>query len=306
MDAQGNLYVTDFFNNRVQKILQHPTIDTVYKATTPGTYTAEVTTSGGCVLSTNTIIVKPNVNPAISVMSSAAQVCTGTQVTFTATPSNEGTAPVYAWLVNGIDAGVSGPTFTTTPGNGISNIVCKMTSNADCALQPSASSSPVAISVSSAVTPSVSINTSSTAICSGTAAAFVATPVNGGLNPVFQWTVNGNSEGTNIPNFSSSSLNDGDVVACQLSSNATCVTVPTAQSNSILMQVKSVVPPVVNSKADPNPVCSGLPVTFSAEVTNGGASPRYQWQINGIDAGGAGSNGPTYTTTHLANGDADS
>lgn len=303
MDAEGNLYVPDFLNNRVQKILQHPTIDTVYKATAPGTYTAQVTTSGGCVLTTNTIIVKPNVTPAVSVMSSAAQVCSGTQVTFTATPSNEGTAPVYSWQVNGIDAGVSGPTFTTTPGNGVSNIVCKMTGNSDCALQPSAASSPVAISVSSAVTPSVSINTPSTDICSGTAAAFVATPVNGGLNPVFQWTVNGNPAGTNNPNFSSS-LNDGDVVACQLSSNATCTTVPTAQSNSILMRVKPVVPPVVNIKADPNPVCSGLPVTFSAEVTNGGTSPRYQWQINGIDAADTGSNRPTYTTTQLTNGDA--
>jgi gliding motility-associated-like protein len=303
MDAQGNLYVSDFYNDRVQKIFRHPTIDTLYVATIPGTYTAEVTTSGGCVLGTNTIIVKPNVNPAVFVLSSAAQVCAGTQVTFTATPSNEGTAPVYAWEVNGIDAGVSGPSFTTTPGNGISNIVCKMISNADCVLQSSAASSPVTIYVSSAVTPSVSINTSSTDICSGAVATFVATPVNGGLNPVFQWTVNGNPVGTNSPNFSSSSLNDGDVVACQLSSNATCTTVPTAQSNSILMRVNSIVPPVVNIVADPNPVCSGLPVTFLAVVTNGGASPRYQWQVNGIDANGAGSNRSTYTTTHLANGD---
>ncbi|MEJ0082385.1 MAG: hypothetical protein WDM78_15870 [Puia sp.] len=91
---QGNLYVPDFFNNRVQKILQHPTIDTIYKAVTPGSYTAEVTTSGGCVLSTNTMIVKPNVSPAVSVLASASQACAGIPVTFIAVPSNEGTAPV--------------------------------------------------------------------------------------------------------------------------------------------------------------------------------------------------------------------
>jgi len=304
MDTQGNLYVPDFFNNRVQKILQHSTIDTIYKAVAPGTYTAEVTTSGGCVLSTNTIIVKPNVSPAVSILASASQSCAGTPVTFTAAPSNEGTAPLYSWQVNGADAGVTGSSFTTTPGNGVSSIVCKLISNADCALQPSATSSPVTITVSAAVTPSINIQTPSADICFGTPATFNATFADGGLNPLFQWTVNGNPTGMNSIQFSSSNLNDGDVVACQLSSNATCATSPTAQSNAIIMRVKSAVPPVVSISANPNPVCSGLPVSFLAEITNGGASPQYQWQINGTNASGAGNNGEAYTTTNLDDGDA--
>ncbi|MEJ0082387.1 MAG: hypothetical protein WDM78_15880 [Puia sp.] len=77
-----------------------------------------------------------------------------------------------------------------------------------------------------------------------------------------------------------------------------CATFPTAQSNAITMRVLSAVPPVVNISADPNPVCSGLPVSFHAEITDGGASPQYQWKINGMDAGGAGSNGDAYTTTN--------
>ena len=304
MDAQGNLYVTDFYNNRVQKILRHSTIDTIYKTITPGTYTAQVTTSGGCVLGSNTIIVKPNVIPSVSVLASASQVCAGTPITFTATPSNEGTTPLYSWQINGTDAGVSGSSFTTTPGNGVSNIVCKMSSNAECALQPSANSSPVTITVSSAVAPSIDIHTPSASICFGTTTAFNATFVNGGLNPSFQWMVNGNPTGVNSINFSSNNLNDGDMVACQLSSNATCATHPTAQSNVIIMRVTSAVPPVVNIQGNPNPACSGQTVSFSAEITNGGVSPQYQWQINGKDAGGIGSNGDAYTTTNLDNGDA--
>ncbi|MEJ0082386.1 MAG: hypothetical protein WDM78_15875 [Puia sp.] len=99
---------------------------------------------------------------------------------------------MYSWQVNGTDANVSGPSFTTTPGFGVSNIVCKLISNADCALQPSATSSPVAITVGAAVTPSINIQTQASDICSGTTATFNATFANGGLNPSFQWTVNGN------------------------------------------------------------------------------------------------------------------
>jgi gliding motility-associated-like protein len=304
MDAQGNLYVPDFFNNRVQKILQHPTIDTIYKAVMPGSYTAEVTTSGGCMLGTSTIIVKPNVSPAVSVLASASQVCAGMPVTFTATPSNGGTSPLYSWQVNGTDAGVSGPSFTTTAGNGVSSTVCKMIGNADCALQPSATSSPVAITVNSVVTPSINIQTTSLEICSGATATFNASFANGGSDPLFQWTVNGNPSGQNSTQFSSNNLNDGDVVACQITSNAACSTSPKAQSNTISMRVLSAVPPVVNISADPNPACSGQPVSFLAQITNAGASPQYQWQINGINAGGAGSNGDAYTTTNLNNGDA--
>jgi hypothetical protein len=47
-------------------------------------------------------------------------------------------------------------------------------------------------------------------------------------------------------------------------------------------------------------VVAGTPVTFTATATNGGASPSYQWKVNGSDAGTGGS---AFTYTPL-NGDA--
>ena len=147
MDAKGDMYVSDLGNDRVQEFIPHSTIDTIYAAAEAGTYTAAVTTSGGCTLYTNNIIVKPFVTPGVSVNASATEICSNAGVTLTATPANGGATPVYAWQVNGVDAGFSGPVFTPALPAGVSSIVCKMTGDADCALQPSASSTPVAITV---------------------------------------------------------------------------------------------------------------------------------------------------------------
>ena len=300
MDANGNLYVTDGLNNRVQEFLQHSTIDSIYTAGTPGTYSAAVTTSGGCVLYTNPIVVKPFVSPSLSVNASATEVCSNNPVTLTAVPANGGSAPVYAWQVNGVGAGTNSPVFTTTLPGGVSTILCKMTGNADCSLQPSATSNPIAITVDAAVTPAVSISTASTNICSGADANFVAAPVNGGSGPIYQWTVNGFAAGANSPQFSSNSLANGDVVVCQMSSDATCTTSATAASNAIVMTVKAAVAVTLEITATPDPVCSGMPVSFSTSVTNGGAVQHYQWMVNGSTVGG---DGPSYTSSVLADGD---
>ncbi len=46
-------------------------------------------------------------------------------------------------------------------------------------------------------------------------------------------------------------------------------------------------------------ICQGESVTFTAEPTNGGTTPVYQWKVNG---GNVGSNSASYTTSTLTNG----
>ncbi len=65
-----------------------------------------------------------------------------------------------------------------------------------------------------------------------TTLTFTATATNPGTSPVYQWKVNGANVGTNNPVFTSTTLKAGNVVTCQLTSNAPCA-VSQATSNNI-------------------------------------------------------------------------
>jgi hypothetical protein len=68
---------------------------------------------------------------------------------------------------------------------------------------------------------------------------------------------------------------------------------------SVNVTVSSITPSVTIT-ATTTTICSGNPITFTAAATNGGTTPAYQWQVNGINAG---TNSSTFTTSLLGNGD---
>lgn len=74
-------------------------------------------------------------------------------------------------------------------------------------------------------------------VCEDASVTFTAMSVNGGTSPTYQWKLNGNNVGTNSDTYTSSSLNDGDMISCELISNANCISVQTATSNVITMLV---------------------------------------------------------------------
>jgi hypothetical protein len=65
--------------------------------------------------------------------------------------------------------------------------------------------------------------------------------------------------------------------------------------------VNPTIVPSVTIAANPgNNICAGTPVTFTATPINPGATPTYQWQVNGVNAG---TNSPTFTSSTLVNTD---
>ena len=173
-----------------------------------------------------TISVASSVTPSVSIAQTAGTnpTCPGVAVTFTATPTNGGTAPSYQWQVNGVNAGTNSNTFTSSTLSNGALVRCIMTSNAQCPTVTSVNSNEISIAITSNSAPSVSITSSASgSICSGTQVTFTAT-VSGGTSPSYQWKVNGVNVGTNSNTYSSSSLTNGQVVTCQVSTAGSCPT----------------------------------------------------------------------------------
>lgn len=249
-----------------------------------------------------TMTVNPILTTAVSIASgSGTSVCAGTSVTYTATPTNGGSAPTYNFKVNGTSQqNTSSATYTYTPVNN-DVVTCVMTSNATCPSSTTATSNTVTMTVTATVTPSVSISTSATTICSGTSLTFTAAPTNGGSAPTYNFEVNGTSVQNNSTATYSYTPANGDVVKCIMTTNATCPSATTATSNSLTITVNANVTPAVSiSSGSGTSVCASTSVTYTATPTNGGSAPTYNFKVNGTSV----QNTTTATYTYNpANGD---
>ncbi|MEI6898938.1 MAG: FISUMP domain-containing protein [Bacteroidota bacterium] len=232
---------------------------------------------------TITMIVNPNLPVSVSVTPTANPVCSGTLVTFTATPTYGGNTPVYQWKLNGLIVGTNSPTYAYAPLNN-DVITCKLTSSETCTTGNPAISNQVTMTVNPNLPVSVSISPSANPFCIGGSVTFTATPTNGGTPPAYQWKVNGLNAGSNSPTYTYNPVS-GDLVTCIMTSSVACPTGNPATSNTITMIGNTGLPAGVSITANPNPFCPGTSVTFTATPNNGGANPSYQWKVNGTNAG---------------------
>ena len=74
---------------------------------------------------------------------------------------------------------------------------------------------------------------------------FTAAAVNGGSAPFYQWKVNNVNVGTNDSVYTYFPL-DGDIVKCQVTSNATCVGGNPAMSNQMIMIANTSLPVTIS------------------------------------------------------------
>jgi len=162
--------------------------------------TCVLTTNAACVTgspatsNTVTMTVNPMLTAGVSIAASANPSCTGTSVTFTATPVNGGTTPVFQWKVNGSNLGTNLPTYSYMPANGDS-VRCVLTSSELCAANI-ASSSNIFMVVSSSV-PAIPI--AGNQVPALTQIIWNWSPVSGAIG--YKWnTVNDYATATDIGN----------------------------------------------------------------------------------------------------------
>lgn len=148
-------------------------------------------------------------------------------------------------------------------------------------------------------TPQVLVTVFPTAvICEGVQVDFTA-EASGVVDPVYQWKKNGINTGTGTDTYRDWTLQQGDVITCEVTSFTPCGN-RTITPTGITMTVITPVTPGVSVTASDTKICVGQSVEFTATTVNAGSSPVYQWLVNNQPAG---TNAPVFRSSALADGD---
>ena len=235
---------------------------------------------------TVTMVVNSYVTPTVSFTADTDTSCSGETVNFyaNATSSADGPLPTYDFFVDGVS--VQNGSLSSYSSGSLHNsdsVWVVLTSDAACASPQSVASSKVYMTINTTTAPSVSLNASQNIICAGTPITFTANGANGGSSPTYNFYLNGNSVQNGAANtYNNSALSNNDSVWVVITSNATCALPDTAKSNTQHLTVGTSVTPSVTLTPSQNNVCSGTNIIFTAGPTNGGASPQYDFYVNGI------------------------
>ena len=143
---------------------------------------------------------------------------------------------------------------------------------------------------SSVVTPTITI-TGPSAFCSGGSAKYLSSITNGGAVPTYAWKKNGLTVGSNFPSLNISGLIAADQISCILTSNASCVS-PTSVNSNVISIGTVISSPTITSASITNVSCQGARNGAINISVSGGTGPyTFAWDtINTL-------NGSTYTVT---------
>ncbi len=213
--------------------------------TASGTFNYSIPLSGGCgtVNATGTITVTPSVSASVSIVASANTICPGTNVTFTATPTNGGAAPSYQWKVGSTNVGTNSPTFSSTSLVNGNVVTVVMTSNAACPTGSPATSNGITISVISPATPVASVTAQPTCLTAGGTIA-ISSPIGAS----YEYALNGGTYQSS-PTFTGLAAGNYSATV-RLAASPTCVS-PSGPSLTI-NTTPSAIPPMT-----PVIVCQG-------------------------------------------------
>lgn len=277
--VDGNVYQTDSGKSNYLWTVIGGTI-TAGGTSSSNTATVNWTSAGaqgisvayaGSVVTSLPVTVNPSAPVSVSISASNNNLCAGTPVTFTAIPVNGGSVPAYQWRKNGTTiSGATLATYSYSPANNDA-ITCVLTSNATCATGSPATSNSLVMAVN-ATTASISIAASANPSVIGNPVTFTATPVNGGVTPIFEWRVNNAVAGTNSNTLTYTPVS-GDVVYCYLKSSSPCV-----NPNSIFLS--NIITMTVNYPT------FNLQVTLPAKTAMPGDILSYPVKLKGADVSG--------------------
>ncbi len=230
--------------------------------------------------------IDPLLTVALGLEASASEICTGTNVTFTANPTNGGNNPQYQWTRNGQIIMGNTNAINLADLQSDETISCQLTSSEICTIDPIASATAIEITVHPLLEVELSIEASSNQICAGETVTFNAISTNEGITPNYTWYRNGQALSVHAAELSLDDLEDQDQITCELESSEDCVERNPVLSNAITITVNSIpLAPSIYITASDTSICDGDEVIFETVFENGGPNPQFLWYLNGISLG---------------------
>jgi len=278
-------------------------LSAVNATSAPVTATVAVTpVANGCSGAPQSFTVLVNPTPTVNGIGNQT-LCNNTATSaITFTGAVAGTT--YSWTNNassiGLAASGSGNIASFTAANTTSSPI-----TATVTVTPGANSCTgstqsfnITVNPTVSVSASISYNTPSATICAGTSVTNTASVVNGGTSPTYQWYKNSTAvPGATNSSYVTSTLNNGDVINCDVASSVTCPSVTTAVSNSVTFSVNPV--PAVNAVSN-QVVCNGASTT-GVNFSGGVSGTVYNWTNNATSIGLAASGSGNIATFAASN-----
>ena len=251
-----------------------------------------------------TILRLPTNVPSISIAITAGTnpSCAGQPITFKATTTNGGTAPVYTWKVNGVIVGSNIDTFYSTSLLNNDAVTCTLLSNASCAIPATVTSSQIKILFSPIVpTVTLALTSGTNPACAVKPVTLSANPLFGGATPQYAWYQNGILvSGATGSTFSTIVNTAPTTLKCIMTSNHFCAMNVTAK-DSMIFTIRPADPSSISMSLTTgnNPSCQDSLLEFTGTYVMG-ANPILSWLVNGttIATGNA-----IYSSTSLLNND---
>jgi gliding motility-associated-like protein len=270
-------------------------------ALTQTTQFRAVVQSGACSSASSsaaTITVNPSQPVSVSIAANPIDaICSGTSVTFTASPTNGGSSPSYQWKLNGGNVGLNQTTYTNSSLSNADKVTVVLTSNATCATGSPATSNEITMAVNPLpVTSAISGN--ATPACNATGVTYSVTETAGST---YQWTVPDGASITAGENTHQITVSFGDT-------NGN-ITVKETNSNNCIGETKTFAIVLqgcaltAHFSADKTNVCQGETVTFTSTSSGTTGTTTYSWNFGeGASPATASTVGPhevTYSSSGL-------
>lgn len=219
-------------------------------------------------------ILYPNTHVTLS---TSDTICTGTSVTFSMSTLNTYYNTNFQWRLNGTNVSTDTTYTSSSLLNG--DVVNCLVFDTHSGFVIDSGNQTVMI-VNQYITPSITITpTPGDTVCHGTTVLYTSAFYNAGTAPTIKWLVN--STVIHIGDSLSYIPTNGDSIKTDIRSNARCILVDTALSNSIHMMVKpTIIPTISITSTLGDTICNGTSVIYNASFTNGGLAPRFKWFID--------------------------